>query len=68
MLIDEPMSNVPNNWENPDFSKEGRSNKVHNWVRYIDDEVAVLWSEFSDEVKQALAQNFNGIADMEERY
>ncbi len=61
MLIDEPMNNIPHNWENPDFS-----NKVHNWVRYVDDEVAVLWGEFSDEAKQALAQNFNGISDMEE--
>ncbi len=65
MLIDENMNNVPSDWKDPDFDI-GSGKHVHEWKSYVDSEVQELWDDFSDEVKQALSQNYNGIADNEE--
>lgn len=63
MLIDDVLSNVPHDWSEPDWEK---LNKCHEWKRYVDSEVQELWGTFSDEQKQALAQNYQGVADSEE--
>lgn len=62
MLIDEPMNNVPNDWEQPDFDI-GYGKHVREWKDSVDSQVTEIWQTFTDEQKQALAQNFNGIAD-----
>lgn len=62
MLIDEPMNNVPADWREPDWDK---LYKYHCWRRYVDYEVQVIWLDMSFIQRQALAQNFNGIADNE---
>lgn len=63
MLIDEDFNNVPSDFDKPKWDV---ANRVHNWRNYVDDEVKDIWDSFSLEAKQALAQNFNNIADREE--
>ena len=62
MLIDKYCNNVPRDWNTPLWDVK---DSVHNWRNYVDDEVKRLWDYFTDEMKQALAQNFQGIADNE---
>jgi hypothetical protein len=57
------VNNVPHDWEKPDWVK---LSKCHEWKRYVDDEVQNLWLDMSFVQRQALAQNFQGIADNEE--
>jgi len=57
------MSNLPSDWEDPDF---GRCRKVHEWKNYVTSEVQELWHTFTDEQKQALAGCFNSSADSED--
>lgn len=62
MFVNDKLNNVPPDWEDPVWDTKDR---VHNWRNYVDDEVKRLWPLFTDEAKQALAQNFNGIAEIE---
>ena len=58
------MNNVPSDWKNPNFDIKG-SEYCHEWRKYVTSEVQELWCTFNDEQKQALAQDYNGIADMD---
>ena len=62
MLIDKDGNNVPRDWNTPLWDVDCH---LYNWHNYVDDEVKCLWNHFTDEMKQALAQNFQGIADNE---
>jgi len=66
MMVDQPMNNVPHDWEKPNFSDRSTWSKCHEWKWYVDSEVEEIWTMFSDQAKQVLAQNFQGIADNEE--
>lgn len=65
MSIDGQWDNVPSDWSDPDFDT-GRGVSVHEWKSYVDSEVQECWGAMPDGLKQALAQNFNNIADREE--
>ena len=53
----------PYDWEHPQWNKGGR---VHNWHRYVSDNVKILWNSLTEMQKLALANNFQDIADNEE--
>lgn len=55
--------NIPGDWRNPNWNKE---EKCHCWRNYINNEVIKIWDTFSDEQKQAIAQNAQEIADIED--
>lgn len=48
---------------NPDWNAGGR---VHNWRKYVSEEVQRLWNSFSHEQKSALYRQADEIASSEE--
>lgn len=54
---------TPADWENPDWEDMGR---VHEWKRYVDDELRGHWLTIAPEIRAMIARNASGIADREE--
>jgi hypothetical protein len=50
-------------WRFPEWENIGR---VHEWRRYISDEVRTMWPTFTDAQQAALYRQANEIASLEE--
>lgn len=47
----------------PEWDKTGR---VHDWRNYISKRLREMWESFTDEQKQVIAENAEGIASNED--
>lgn len=54
---------VPTDYASPDWASARR---VHEWKNYIGDKLRAMWSSFTDEQKQAIAESANDSAEREE--
>lgn len=61
-MIDNPIPGE-SDWRHPDWNEGGR---VHNWRRYVSDDLRAIWETFTDEQKRIIALNADEIAGNED--
>lgn len=57
------MTDVPNDWNEPDFQN---TSKCHDWKNYVTVNVAGSWDTLKNFQKKAIAQCLQSIVDREE--